>query len=111
MRGVTGLDTYLWADPQAPVNTDASIRGYPVACTTTPVRWTFTTGDGGAYTADIPGGPHPGQVATHLYETTSDYTLGLDVTWVLDTNYGSGSVIRSTTTPYPVIEIRSVLLP
>lgn len=111
VRGVTGLDTYLWADDQAPVTTDASIRGYPVVCTATPVRWTFETGDGGRYTATAPGGPHPEQAVTHLYETRADHTLVLDVTWSLDTNYGSGSVIRSSTTPYQVIEVRSVLLP
>lgn len=108
---MTGLETYLWAAAQAPLTGSSSIRGYAVVCTATPVEWRWTTGDGGRYAATTPGAPHPGQAATHLYETKGAYTLALDVVWTLDTNYGRGGLVRSASTPYRVVEVRSVLLP
>lgn len=109
--GVTGLETYLWAESQAPRSNSSSIRGYAVVCTATPVEWRWATGDGGTYAATAPGGPHPAQAASHMYDTTGAYSLSLDVAWTLETNYGSGGLLRSTSSPFRVIEVRSVLLP
>ena len=105
---MTGLETYLWAAPQSAQTASTAIRGYPVSCTVTPARWTWETGDGGSYTRDHPGGPHPDHAAEHVYETKDDYTLTLTVDWEARTTYGSGTVSRRSSMPYRVFEVRSV---
>jgi hypothetical protein len=57
-----------------------------------------------------PGGPYPGHAVEHVYETKDHYDLGLTVRWRRTTSYGSDVIRRSTTEPYTVNEIRSVLL-
>lgn len=108
-EGVTGMDTYLWAQPQDAMSSTTSVRGYPVACTITPMTWTWRTGDGGSYTRNRPGGPHPDNPADHVYETKGDYQMSLTVAWRATTTYGSAALTRTTTQPYTVFEIRSVL--
>lgn len=108
-RGVTGLETYLWSNAQSPLSGSTSIRGYPVTCTATPYEWTWSTGDGSGYTTAHSGAPPPGHALAHTYDTTASYTVSLEVSWHLVTNYGSGGAVGSGSTPYDVIEIRSVL--
>ena len=112
-RGLTGMETYLWASAQGPASSSATIRGYPVTCTVTPVRWRFTTGDGGAYVADRYGGPHPDHAATHVYRTPNepgeDYELTVTVTWERSTNYGDDVVTEQAAKPYHVVEVRAAL--
>ena len=112
-RGLTGLETYLWASAQGPASSRVSIRGYAVTCTVTPVRWRFTTGDGGAYDADEHGGPQPEQAATHVYrrqnEPGEDYELTVAVTWERVTNYGSDTTTVGASKPYHVVEVRAAL--
>lgn len=108
-EGVTGLATYLWAQPQAPMSSSGVVRGYAVACTVTPVRWVWETGDGASYASDRPGGPHPDHPAEHVYETKGDYDQRLTVTWRAVTSMGTATLTRTTTEAYHVFEIRSVL--
>lgn len=108
-EGVTGLATHLWAQPQEPMSSATTIRGYPVACTLTPTQWTWESGDGASYTRDRPGGPHPDHPAEHVYESKGDYDQRLTVRWQATTSAGAGTLTRSTTVPYHVFEIRSVL--
>ncbi|HVL99058.1 MAG TPA: hypothetical protein VM324_07185, partial [Egibacteraceae bacterium] len=108
-EGVTGMEVYLWAEAQEAMSSTGAVRGYEVRCTVTPMRWTWRTGDGGTYTRERPGGPHPDNPAEHVYETKGDYEMSLTVTWRMSTNFGSTEVRRTTTVPYHVIEIRSVL--
>jgi hypothetical protein len=108
-EGVTGLDTWLWAVTPPGASSSSSVRGYPVTCTTSPVGWTWTSGDGSRYQRDTAGGPHPFEAATHLFEARGDFDLGLAVSWLLTTNYGSGTVTLDTVERYHVFEVRSVL--
>ncbi len=108
-RGLTGLDTWLWAESQESVRAGATIRGYRVRCGLTPQRWTWETGDGASYSADRPGGPHPDNPVTHMYERKADYTLRLTVEWRRETSFGTSILTRTTEEPYRVIEVRSVL--
>lgn len=103
------METYLWAEGQEAQSSAGMIRGYAVSCTVTPVRWTWDTGDGGVYTRERPGGPHPDHAAEHVYETKGDYVMRLRVTWRAATNYGSAEFTRETAVPYHVFEVRSVL--
>lgn len=107
-EGVTGLETYLWAEPQSAQSGRAQVRGHPVACTLTPVRWTWTSGDGATYTRTRPGGPHPDNPAGHVYETKGDYTMTLTVDWQADTSLGTATLSRTTERDYHVFEVRSV---
>lgn len=109
VHGVTGLETYLWADPQGPITSSASIRGYPVTCTAAPYEWRWRTGDGAGATSGHAGGPPPAQAVTHTYETKGGYELSVNVLWALVTNYGTGVVSVPSSRPYQVIEVRSVL--
>jgi PKD repeat protein len=108
-RGLTGLETRLWASPQEPLQVGATIRGYPVGCRLTAQRWTWETGDAASYSADRPGGPHPDNPAEHTYETKGAYTLRLTVQWRRETPFGSDTITRTTEEPYRVIEVRSIL--
>ena len=112
-RGLTGMDTYLWASAQAAASSSASIRGYPVSCTVAPVAWRFTTGDGGVYDADRHGGPYPDHAATHVYRRHNapgeDYEITVTVTWQRSTNYGSDVRTATASKPYHVVEVRAAL--
>lgn len=108
-EGVTGLETYLWAAAHPPASSTATIRGYPVTCTITPVRWTWTSGDGAAYTRGRPGGPHPDHPVEHVYETKGDYELGLSVVWRQTTSHGTTETVARHSELYHVFEVRSVL--
>ena len=110
-RGVTGLETYLWASPAEPLSTGGTIRGYAVGCRLEPVRWTFSTGDGATYSSDHAGGPAPDHVAAHVYDARNepgeDYTIDLTVTWRRITNVSADTVTVSDSRPYHVVEVRS----
>ncbi len=105
------MAVYLWAQAQAQaaMSSATTIRGYAVSCTLTPTQWTWETGDGATYTSDRPGGPHPDHPAEHVYETKGDYDQRLTVTWRATTSAGTTTLTRTTTEPYHVFEIRSVL--
>lgn len=107
-EGLTGLETYLWAQAQEAQTASGAVRGYAVRCTVTPVRWTWDSGDGASYTRERPGGPHPDHAAEHVYETKGEYTQTLTVVWQARTAYGSGTVTRRSSVAYKVIEVRSV---
>ena len=108
-RGLTGLETRLWASPQESIQVGATVRGYAVGCRLTPERWTWDSGDGARYSADRPGGPHPDNPAQHMYETKDAYTLRLTVQWRRETPFGTDTITRTTEEPYRVIEVRSIL--
>lgn len=128
-QAITGMDVRLWATPQGAQTQTTTIRGHPVTCTVTAVRWQWTTGDDGwchrshpsqrphcqpgTYTASRPGGPYPDNPVTHVYNAKNqpdeNYTLRLQVTWQRVTNYGSDHQQVNTSQPYHVVEVRSVL--
>lgn len=126
---ITGMEVRLWAEPQGPLTSTAVIRGYAVTCTVAPYLWEWTTGDGGwchrghpygpqecrpgEYSSSWPGGPYPNNPVTHVYNTKNApdeyYTLTLTVWWQRVTNYGADEQPVTSSEPYHVTEVRSVL--
>ena len=110
-RGITGLETYLWASPASTLASGGTIRGYAVGCVVEPVRWTFTTGDGASYSRARHGGPAPDHVVEHIYDTRNEpdenYTLTLTVTWTRTTSLGRDTITTAASRPYHVVEVRS----
>lgn len=116
-QGVTGMDSWFWADPQGPLSVSVTLRGWMVTGTVTPTTWTWSTGDGSRYTTSLPGSEADPAVE-HVYETTGDREIGLQVTWAGDyvvTGYGTSYTVddldaeNAIGVAYPVAEIRSVL--
>lgn len=127
IRGLTGLDAYLWdAQGDAPVTATATVRGYTTTATAVPTHWEWRMWEEG----DTPNvNPHPvvsasvpgtrgAPAATYMYETVGDYTLTMTVTWsgtyTFTTPGGGppqtvdlGTTTRSSSRDYHVVEIRS----
>lgn len=127
--GLTGLTTKLW-DPNGGGSLSATVtlRGYTATATVQPVRWEWRMAGPGdtssnhnpppLVTATQPGSQqHP--AATYMYETIGDYTLTMTLVWSGSYTYSGpgvppqtaslGAVTRSSTLPYHVAEVRSVL--
>jgi hypothetical protein len=108
VEGVTGVETWLWAShPDQPTYTATTLNGHPVTCQVRATRYEWTTGDGGRYVTDHPGGDPPAHAVAHTYQRKSpDYVLVLTVTWTRTTNtHGSDTFTLTTHTPYQVVEI------
>jgi hypothetical protein len=108
VEGVTGVETWLWAShPDQPTFTATTVNGHPVTCQVRATRYEWTTGDGGRYVTDHPGGDPPAHAVAHTYQRKSpDYVLVLTVTWTRTTNtHGSDTFTITTRTPYQVVEI------
>lgn len=109
-EGVTGMETWLWAERHAPVTSTATIRGYPVTCRAVAERWTWRTGDGTSFTRAHPGSEPPHHAAEHVYRRKGSYTQRLVVHWRLETGQGTGATTREATRPYRVVEVRGALV-
>jgi hypothetical protein len=108
VEGVTGVETWLWAThPDQPTFAATTLNGHPVTCQLRATRYEWTTGDGGRYVTDHPGGDPPAHAVAHTYQRKSpDYVLVLTVTWTRTTNtHGSDTFTITTHTPYQVVEI------
>jgi len=119
-EGITGMDTWFWYQGDASsVGLTVSIRGYSVEVRAKPVKFTWDSGDGAKGVARLAGSEsRPG--LTHVYETKGDYVIQMLATWegsYTFSGYGVssggslGSVSVTSTRPYHVFEIRSVLGP
>lgn len=119
IRGLTGLESYFWAEPPGEVAVDDSALGWTVAASLDPVEWQWDVGDEGTYTTDGPGSQDDPAVA-HLYETKGTWTVTVTVTWEgsftvsnpdLDIEYEVPglSAEQSGSFEYQVIEARAVV--
>lgn len=86
---ITGLPTWFWLDARAwrSETARAELPGIWSEVTATPVRATWTPGDGGPpVTCEGPGRPHPGTSGatsgcSHAYTVVGTYTLQVAVTY------------------------------
>lgn len=112
-RGITGLETRIWTDPQAPLRIAASVGGYTITGTATPAGYTIHIDDGPVTTTGE---------AHFTFETKGVHIIRIGVVWhgtatltgpdlarPITTDIGTATI--TTTRPYPVNEIRSVLQP
>ena len=109
-EGVTGMDTWLWAEHHAPLSSSGSIRGHRVTCRAVPESWTWHTGDGAGYTRSRPGSEPPHHAAEHVYERKGAYTQRLVVRWRMETTQGVTTTTRESSRAYRVVEIRGALV-
>ncbi|HEX4490070.1 MAG TPA: hypothetical protein VH914_02600 [Acidimicrobiia bacterium] len=120
-RGVTGLPTWIWTGAAAPAGVAVGLDGYRVAGTARVAGYAVYTGEGrwarvaSAGTPDAP-------ALTHTYEHRGTYRLGVATIWTASatmTGPGLGAPITidlgaalvTNARDYPVVSIRSVLLP
>jgi hypothetical protein len=116
-RGLTGLESWLWASNPSTVGTSVSLRGWTVTGSLSIGGWVWETGDGGHYQTDGPGTPQAPAVR-HVYETKGTWPVSLEVSWsgsYTVSGYGASysvgglSVGGSDTLDYHVIEVRGVI--
>lgn len=120
---VTGLRTWFWLDRSAwrPVTARAELPGLWAEVTATPVRATWTPGDGSPpVTCEGPGRPHPGTAGAtttcgHTYTRTGAHTLRVAVTYAVTWRSSTGAsgtqdpIVLGTTAPVTV-EQRQVVV-
>ena len=132
INGLTGLDTFLWDPDAGPRTATVTLRGYTAQASAQAVRWTWRMSEPGEPGPASRSNPHPvvqastpgsreNPAATYMYETKGDYTLTMAVMWSGTYTYSGngqpaqtvslGTTDRSSTQPYHVVEIRSVLEP
>lgn len=91
-----------------------SVLGIPVDVRATPVRYSWSFGDGSAplVTAD-PGSPWPEPTVTHSYATTGTHIIGLATQWAGEYQIGGSASwqaidgFATTTESAPPLEVRS----
>jgi hypothetical protein len=113
-RGITGLETRVWADGTNRKSIAATIRGFRIVGTATLEHYTISI-DGGP--------PENAPNGRYTFETKGNHTIAIGAVWrgtATLTGPGLatpivlpdiGTATLSTTRTYPVNEIRSVLQP
>ena len=119
--GLTELPTWFWATGVGtPLSVSVSIGGYTVTATADPVAYTWYFGDGTSATSEGTGSASAPAVV-HTYHYKGTYTVGLSVEYEGSYTFaGEGGSVSEplgtyqqaiVTAPYPVQEVRSVLVP
>jgi hypothetical protein len=91
--GVTGLPSYFWVPPAAPIAASARVAGYSVTAIAEPVQHSWSFGDGtGLVTADGGRPWAPGRPGTvpHVYETPGRFEATVEQIWRARWRAGSG---------------------
>ncbi|MBW3576904.1 MAG: hypothetical protein KY462_04025 [Actinobacteria bacterium] len=116
--GLTGLETWLWVEPQEPVTATVTLNGYTVAATACPVGYVWHV-EGRTYERSEPGSEERPAVR-HIFERSGDYVVGLETVWegsfsmtghdlpAVDGTLGTRA--WRSERPYHVASIRSVLI-
>lgn len=123
--GAVGLPVWLWTQPWETYTDSVTIRGYTLSLTATPVRATWSMGDGTTLSCMTSGTPYDtafGIVESpdcgHVYQTTSSgqpdqaFLLTADLTYLVEwSGVVSGSIehTMSSMTPIRVGEYQSVV--
>jgi hypothetical protein len=134
-QGLTGLDTWLWYEggtdiPPFTLTVDdpGSGIGLEVEAWALLDSFTWDMGDGTVLTSTVPGTDRNlprSAAATHRYERKGDYTITFTAGWTgtyrwrrlrggawsTPIPFAGNPATITTATPYPVVEIRSVLQP
>jgi hypothetical protein len=120
-EGVVGLDTWLWSGGATTVGIAVTLDGYTVTGIARRTGFRFDPGDGAPVTTDEAGtGDRP--AATHVYDRKGTYPLAVSSLWEADVTMTGpgllaplpiaiGTAVVSSTRDYPVVEVRSVLVP
>jgi hypothetical protein len=120
-RGITGLPTWVWTKGSAPVTVSVSLSGYTITGTARVVGYGAFAGEGGWVRSRVAGGPGD-PASEHTYEKTGTYRLGVATLWSADAvitgfslttpvTIDLGTAVVTNGRDYPVIQIRSRLLP
>jgi hypothetical protein len=120
-RGITGLPTWVWTNGSAPVAVGVTLDGYRVSGTARVVGYGVFSGEGGWVRSDSAGAPGDPAFA-HTYETTGTFRLGVATLWTATAvmtgpglaaplTIDLGTAVVTNGRDYPVVEIRSRLLP
>ena len=134
-RGLTGLDTWLWYEggttiPPFTLTVDEPGSGVGLEVEAWAVLESFAwdMGDGTVITSTIPGSGEDlpeSAAAVHRYERKGDYTITFAVgwtgtyrwrqlpggTWSTPIPFAGNPAVISTSIPYRVVELRSILQP
>jgi hypothetical protein len=118
-KGLTGLDTWLWYQGASQVGVSTGIGVWSITGTAYLTSVHYETGDGATYDAG-PGSPADPAVR-HIYQTKGTYQLTVTGRWEADVVLSGpglpgagvpiGTAVLRSTFSYPVVEIRSVLVP
>jgi hypothetical protein len=121
-EGVVGLGTWLWSGGATARQVAVSVGGFTVTGTAHLSTYRFDPGDGAAaLTTTVPGsGTAP--AVTYLYDVKGTYQLAVASLWDADVTMTGpgfaaplpvaiGTAVVTTARAYPVVEVRSVLLP
>jgi hypothetical protein len=120
-EGVVGLGTWLWSGGATQVQVAVTLDGYTVSGTAHLVEYRFDGGDGASASAPGAGSDqHP--AATHVYDRKGTYALSVASAWDAEVTMvgpgittpvpiAIGRAVVTTTQDYPVVEVRSVLMP
>lgn len=121
VRGVTGLTTWVWTGGAAPVAVAVGLDGYRITGRAHVVGYGAFSGEGRWVRTASPGGP--GDPAfTHTYERKGTYRLGVATIWnatavmtgpglTAPLSIDLGSALVTNGRDYPVVAVRSVLVP
>jgi hypothetical protein len=120
-EGVVGLDTWLWSGGPDVVQIAVTLDGYTVTGTAKRSQFRFDAGDGVTSTSVVPGSS-TAPAATHVYDVKGAYAVRVASVWeatVTMTGLGLpvpvpvalGTAVLTSTLDYPVVEVRSVLVP
>jgi hypothetical protein len=77
-RTLVNLATIFYTDQSAVSTKTVEVLGFPVVVEASPVRYTWSFGDGKRLTTESPGRPYPAKDVTHQYLKRGD--LGVFVT-------------------------------
>jgi hypothetical protein len=119
--GLTGLPSYFWVEPPAPVSASAGIGGALVVAEARPVQYVWSFDDGAQLVTHHPGAPwraaaRRGVSIRHTYETNGARTVALEQVWEarwrVDDGAWQGLGFFSVTgvRPYRVREVVPVLV-
>jgi hypothetical protein len=120
-RGITGLPTWVWTTGSAPVAVGVALDGYRVTGVARVVGYGVYSGEGGWVRSDHAGAPGD-PASAHTYETTGIYRLGVATLWTATAvmtgpglttplTIDLGTAVVTNARDYPVVQIRSRLLP
>jgi hypothetical protein len=119
--GLTGLESYFWLARRPPdVSATAELPGLAVTAAASPVQFVWDFGDGFDHVSLTHGRPwtagRPGNIG-HLYETRGRYEISVEVIYEARWRINSGPwqplgyFSNSDARPYPVRQMRAVLVP
>ena len=123
LRGLTGLETYLWNEQPTYVTTSLTLRGYTVVPEIWAVEWQWDLRtpdrDGNTTYSATSGGTQDDPAVTHTFAEAEDATIAHTVVWVgqytithplyfpdgVTVDLGSAAI--TATLDYDVIEVRT----